>query len=148
MRLLAGTERVALAAAGGFDGVYTYDFLTNTGAKFARFCAQAHAMHLACAPSVGPGYDGHRAGEPPLRRTRQNGATYDSLWSAALAAAPTSCRSRASTNGARARRSKPAQARHGYASYDGAWGLVGAAAQTAYLCADGVLGRAQFHGVR
>ena len=38
-----------------FDGVYTYDFSTYGGGKFARLCAQAHAMHLVCAPSVGPG---------------------------------------------------------------------------------------------
>ena len=43
MRLFAGTEKVGFAAAGRFDGVYTYDFITNTGAKFARLCAQAHA---------------------------------------------------------------------------------------------------------
>ncbi len=45
-------------------------------------------MHLVCAPSVGPGYDGRRAGEPPGGRPRANGATYDTLWSAALAASP------------------------------------------------------------
>jgi len=58
MQLFAATEKVGFAAAGRFDGVYTYDFLTNTGAKFARLCAQAHVMHLACAPSVGPATTG------------------------------------------------------------------------------------------
>ena len=147
MRLLAGTERVGFAAAGGFDGVYTYDFLTNTGAKFARFCAQAHAMHLACAPSVGPGYDGHRAGEPPLGRTRQDGATYDSLWSAALAARPDVVSITSFNEWGEGTQIEPAQARHGYASYDGAWGLVGAAAQTAYLSRT-AFWAARFHGVR
>ena len=33
------------------------------GGKFVRLCNQAHAVHLLCAPSVGPGYDGVRAGE-------------------------------------------------------------------------------------
>ena len=64
-----------------FDGVYTYDFDTYNGGKFARLCAQAHAMHLVCAPSVGPGYDGRRAGELAAEpRPRANGATYDRLW--------------------------------------------------------------------
>ena len=58
-------------------------------AKFARLCAQAHAMHLACAPSVGPGYDGQpgRRAAASAGRAR-TGPTYDLLWTAALAAHP------------------------------------------------------------
>ncbi len=63
LRLFAGTQLVGFAAAGRFDGFYTYDFINFGGAKFSRLCAQAHAMHILCAPSVGPGYDGLRAGE-------------------------------------------------------------------------------------
>ena len=56
-------------------------------ASSSRLCSQAHAVHLLCAPSVGPGYDGVRAGEAAvLSRRARDGATYDNLWTAALAA--------------------------------------------------------------
>ena len=57
VRLFAQTGSVGFAAAAGFDGIYTYDIVTYTGDKFIRLCTQAHAAHLLCAPSVGPGYD-------------------------------------------------------------------------------------------
>ena len=133
LRLLAGTELVGWAAAGHFDGVYTYDFNTYGGAKFARLCAQAHALQLVCAPSVGPGYNGRRAGELAASRPRRNGATYDHLWSAAIAAAPDIVTVTSFNEWGEGTQIEPAQAKHGYASYDGAWGLVGTPAQTAYL---------------
>jgi glycoprotein endo-alpha-1,2-mannosidase len=147
MRVFAGTEKVGYAAAGRFDGVYTYDFLTNSGGKFARLCAQAHAMHLACAPSVGPGYDGHRAGEPPQGRTRQKGSTYDLLWTAALAAHPDLVSITSFNEWGEGTQIEPAQARRGYAAYDGAWGLVGTSAQSAYLLRT-TYWSARFHGLR
>ena len=91
LRLFAGTELVGFAAAGLFDGFYTYDFMNYGGGKFVRLCNQAHAVHLLCAPSVGPGYDGVRAGEAVVlsaQSSRRNGTTYDNLWTAALAAKP------------------------------------------------------------
>ncbi|MDX6568127.1 MAG: hypothetical protein QOH15_705, partial [Gaiellales bacterium] len=133
IRLLAGTELVGFAAAARFDGFYTYDFNTYNGGKFIRLCAQAHAMHLVCAPSVGPGYNGRRAGETSTTRPRARGATYDRLWSAALAAAPDLVTVTSYNEWGEGTQIEPAQARLGYASYDGAWGLSGAAAQTAYL---------------
>jgi hypothetical protein len=133
IRLLAGTELVGFAAAGRFDGIYTYDFSTYSGDKFARLCAEAHAMHLVCAPSVGPGYDGRRAGESSGWRQRSNGATYDRLWSAALTAAPDIVTITSYNEWGEGTQIEPARPRRGYASYDGAWGLSGAAAQTAYL---------------
>ena len=133
MRLLAGTELVGFAAAARFDGFYTYDFNTYNGGKFIRLCAQAHAMHLVCAPSVGPGYNGRRAGETSASRPRARGATYDRLWAAALAAAPDLVTVTSYNEWGEGTQIEPAQARLGYASYDGAWGLTGTAAQTAYL---------------
>ncbi len=133
LRLLAETDRVGFAAAAHFDGVYTYDFSTYGGGKFARFCAQAHAMHLVCAPSVGPGYDGRRAGELAANRPRSRGATYDHLWSAALAAVPDIVSITSYNEWGEGTQIEPAQTKQGYASYDGAWGLSGVAAQTAYL---------------
>jgi len=133
MRLLAGTEKVGFAAAAHFDGVYTYDFVTWSGGKFARLCAQAHAKGLVCAPSVGPGYDGRRAGEPPASRPRRKGATYDALWSAALAARSDVITITSFNEWGEGTQIEPAQARHGYRGYDGAWGLTGDAAKDAYL---------------
>ena len=133
LRLLAGTELVGFAVAAGFDGIYTYDFNTYNGGKFIRLCAEAHAMHLVCSPSVGPGYDGRRAGETSGGRQRANGTTYDRLWSAALAAAPDIVTITSYNEWGEGTQIEPAQVRRGYDSYDGAWGLVGTAAQTAYL---------------
>lgn len=133
LRLFAGTELVGFASAGRFDGVYTYDFVTYHGGKFARLCAQARAAKLLCAPSVGPGYDGVRAGEPPVGRPRRNGKTYDRLWSAALRARPDVVTITSYNEWGEGTQIEPAEARRGYATYDGAWGLRGAAAQFAYL---------------
>ena len=133
LRLLAGTQLVGFASAAGFAGIYTYDFNIYNGGKFSRLCAQAHAMHLVCAPSVGPGYDGQRAGEASEGRQRANGLTYDRLWSAAIAAAPDIVTITSYNEWGEGTQIEPAQAHSGYASYDGAWGLQGAPAQTAYL---------------
>lgn len=133
VRIFAGSELAGFAAAGHFDGMYTYDFLTYGAARFARLCAQAHAVHLLCAPSVGPGYDGRRAGEPPAGRGRHGGKTYDTLWTAALAAAPDIVTITSFNEWGEGTQIEPAQRRPGYAGYDGAWGLVGIPAQLAYL---------------
>ena len=69
----------------------------------------------------------------PAGRQRSDGATYDRLWSAALAAAPDIVTITSYNEWGEGTQIEPAQARAGYASYDGAWGLVGTAAQTAYL---------------
>jgi hypothetical protein len=133
LRLFAGTERVGFAAAGRFDGFYTYDFVTYRGGMFARLCRQAHALHLLCEPSVGPGYDGRRAGESPAGRPRRNGLTYDDMWSAALRAAPDAVTITSFNEWGEGTQIEPAQPRRGYASYSGAWGLTGTPAETAYL---------------
>jgi glycoprotein endo-alpha-1,2-mannosidase len=133
LRLFAGTELVGFAAAGRFDGFYTYDFMNYGGSKFARLCAQAHALHLLCAPSVGPGYDGRRAGESPGGRSRNHGQTYDALWTAALAAHPDVVSVTSYNEWGEGTQIEPAQAAKGYRSYDGAWGMFGENAQFAYL---------------
>ena len=78
--LLAQTALVGAAAAAGFDGIYTYDILTYGGNKFARICNEAHALHLLCAPSVGPGYLARRGDGDPRVKPRRNGRTYDAMW--------------------------------------------------------------------
>jgi glycosyl hydrolase family 99 len=133
LHLFAGTDKVGFAAAGHFDGLYTYDFLTYSAGKFARLCLQARASHLVCAPSVGPGYDGRRAGEAPVGRDRAGGRTYDVLWSAALQAQPDLVTITSYNEWGEGSQIEPACRRTGYASYDGAWGMTGSAAQFAYL---------------
>jgi glycoprotein endo-alpha-1,2-mannosidase len=133
VRLFAGTELVGFAGAGRFDGFYTYDFTNFGGAKFARLCAQAHAVHILCAPSVGPGFDAVRAGESAVPASRRNGQTYDNLWTAALAAHPDVVTITSFNEWGEGTQIEPVQAKRGYKTYDGAWGLTGAAAATAYL---------------
>lgn len=132
MRLFAGTQLVGFAAEAHFDGFYTYDFVSWGADKFARLCEQAHAVHLLCAPSVGPGFDGRRAGEPPVR-DRKNGQTYDQLWSAALAATPDIVTITSFNEWGEGTQIEPAEPHKGYAAYTGAWGTTGDAAQYAYL---------------
>jgi len=68
--LFAQTALAGAAAAAGFDGIYTYDIVTYGGDKFSRICSEAHAEHLACAPSVGPGYDARRGSGDPRVKSR------------------------------------------------------------------------------
>ena len=133
MRLFAGTQLVGFAAAGKFDGFYTYDFVDFGASKFARLCAQAHAVHILCAPSVGPGYDAIRAGEAPAATSRKNGRTYDNLWAAAIAAQPDVITITSYNEWGEGTQIEPAAPKAGYRAYDGAWGLSGVAASTAYL---------------
>lgn len=133
LRLFAGTPLVGFAEAGAFDGFYTYDFMTYGAATFARLCQEAHAVHLLCAPSVGPGYDGRRAGEASPGRGRRNGQTYDLLWNAALHAGPDLVTITSYNEWGEATQIEPSAPHRGYLSYDGAWGLRGRAAQFAYL---------------
>jgi len=66
-------------------------------------------------------------------RPRRNGATYDNLWTAALAARPDFITITSFNEWGEGTQIEPAAQHRGYVSYDGAWGLVGTAAQTAYL---------------
>jgi hypothetical protein len=135
----AQTAMVGLAAAGGFDGVYTYDIVIYGGGKFARLCQQARAMKLLCAPSVGPGYDARRGSGDPVVKPRRSGATYDSMWKMAIAAGAdrvTITSYNEWHEGTQIEAASSTPKRRGafrYFSYDGAWGLHGAAAEGSYL---------------
>ena len=147
MRVFAATELVGFAAAGGFNGFYTYDFVDYGGAKFARLCDEAHARGLLCMPSVGPGYNGSRAGELSASRARDNGATYDALWKAAIKAKPDGITITSFNEWGEGTQIEPAAAKPGYLSYNGSWGLTGAAAQTEYLVRTAYWS-ARFHGLK
>jgi Glycosyl hydrolase family 99 len=133
LRVFAGTEDVSVAVKGRFAGFYTYDFVTFGAAKFRRLCTEAHRARILCAPSVGPGYDGIRAGEAPMTKGRRRGATYDALWQAAISAHPDYVTITSYNEWGEGTQIEPAVNRRGYRSYDGSWGLTGASASTAYL---------------
>jgi len=138
VKLFAQTAMAGWAAAAGFDGVYTYDIVTYGGDKFRRLCAEAHAQHLICAPSVGPGYDARRGSDDPRLKSRRNGATYDAMWRAAIARGADAVTITSFNEWHEGTQIEPAApaARHGryrYLSYDGAWGLHGVVAEDAYL---------------
>jgi glycoprotein endo-alpha-1,2-mannosidase len=134
VRTFANTNLVGRAAAGGFDGIYTYDVLVFDGKLFPRFCAQARRAGLLCAPSVGPGYDARRATPDQRVKLRRNGATYDEMWRGALRARADLVTITSYNEWHEGTPIEAAGAGHrGYLSYDGAWGMRGWAAQDAYL---------------
>jgi hypothetical protein len=136
--LFAQTALAGAASAGGFDGVYTYDIVVYGADKFARLCPQAHALHLICAPSIGPGYDAQRGSGDPRVKSRRNGATYDAMWRGAITAGADRVTITSFNEWHEGTQIEPAdvarrRGRYRYLSYDGAWGLHGAAAEFAYL---------------
>jgi glycoprotein endo-alpha-1,2-mannosidase len=136
--VLAQTGLAGLAAAGHFDGLYTYDLLTYGGATFRRICEQAHTRGLLCAPSVGPGYDARRGSGDPRVKPRRNGATYDAMWSSLVSSGADGVTITSFNEWHEGTQIEPAASarRHGayrYATYDGAWGRRGATAQSAYV---------------
>ena len=133
VRVWAETALAGRAAAGRFDGLYTYDILVHHAGKLHRICAQARKVRLLCAPSVGPGYDARRAGLDARVKPRRNGATYDSMWRAAIRAQPDMVTITSYNEWHEGTQIEPARARRGYESYDGAWGVRGRRAEHSYL---------------
>jgi hypothetical protein len=135
VRIFGHTTLVGRAKASGFDGLYTYDVVTSTGALFRRLCAQAHASGLLCAPSVGPGYDARLATRHEVVRPRNDGRTYDRMWKTALRAEADLVTITSYNEWQEGTQIEPARAALGKPSYEGAWSKSGAAAQRAYLAA-------------
>jgi len=133
VRVFAQTGRVGRAAAGHFDGVYTYDILGWGGGTFRRICTQAHAAGLLCGPSVGPGYDARRASGDLRVKPRRFGATYDAMWHAALTSGADLVTLTSYNEWHEGTQIEPARFRRGYRSYEGAWGLYGNDAEMAYV---------------
>jgi hypothetical protein len=138
VRTFVQTPYAGYAAAGGFDGLYTYDVLVYHGGTLRRICDQARRRGLLCAPSVGPGYDARRAVGDPRVKPRRHGATYDSMWASALAAGADLVTITSFNEWHEGTQIEPARAHVGprggrYDGYDGAWGLRGRAAESAYL---------------
>jgi glycoprotein endo-alpha-1,2-mannosidase len=138
VRVFGHTTFVGRAKASGFDGLYTYDVGTWSGSTFARICTQAHKVGLLCAPSVGPGYDARLATKDPIIRLRQDGATYDRMWRAAVRADADLVTITSYNEWQEGTQIEPARPQVGKPAYDGAWGRTGIAAQRAYLDATAV----------
>ena len=97
-------------------------------------CAGARRLGLACAPSVGPGFDASRATGEGRVRERNDGRWYDHMWASAARAAPDVVTITSYNEWHEGTQIEPVQATTGpYATYDGAWGLTGQRAQRAYL---------------
>jgi glycoprotein endo-alpha-1,2-mannosidase len=133
LRVFAQTGHVGFAAKAGFAGFYTYDILTYGGEKFYLLCEEAHAVGLLCAPSVGPGYDAHLVTGDPRIKPRDDGATYDSMWRAALGAGADLVTITSYNEWSEGTQIEPAKQGGRYESYDGAYGLYGRAAAWAYV---------------
>ena len=133
LRVFAQTNHVGFAARAGFAGFYTYDILEYGGAKFGRFCRQAHRAGILCAPSVGPGYHAYPANGDPRVKPRDEGATYDVMWRAALDARADIVTITSYNEWGEGTQIEPAGRRGSYESYDGAYGLRGRAAERAYI---------------
>ena len=134
VRVFANTNLAGQAAAGGFDGLYTYDVLLFGGALFPRLCDQARRLHLLCAPSVGPGYDARNATRDHRVKPRRDGARYDAMWRGALRSRADLVTITSYNEWHEGTQIEPARAGiSGYESYEGAWGLNGRAAERAYL---------------
>jgi glycoprotein endo-alpha-1,2-mannosidase len=133
VRIFAQTSLPGFAAAAHFTGLYTYDVLMYGPSSFGRICAEAHQLQLLCAPSVGPGYRATAATGDLRVRPRLDGATYDRMWGAAIAAGADQVTITSYNEWNEGTQIEPAARLGPYESYDGAYGLTGRAAQRAYL---------------
>ena len=131
------------AAEAGFSGVYTYDAYDVTGPAMAQICGAAREEHLLCSPSVGPGFSAVRATGQGGARSRDNGATYNSMWLGALESSPDVVTITSYNEWHEGTQIEPAvddcvpDSGFCYQNYDGAFGQSGASAATAYLAATG-----------
>ena len=107
IELYAQTDDAARAASAGFDGVYTYDVYAVRGGAFAGFCARATQAGIACAPSVGPGYNASRATADDACGAAAQGRRTTACGARPSQPSPIASRSPAITSGTRARRSSP-----------------------------------------
>jgi glycoprotein endo-alpha-1,2-mannosidase len=133
LRLFGQTNRVGFAARAGFAGFYTYDILLFDGSKFDRFCSQARAMGILCAPSVGPGYEASVATGDSRVKPRLFGETYDSMWKAALRAGADLVTITSYNEWGEGTQIEPAGRGGRYESYNGTYGLRGRSAARAYI---------------
>jgi glycoprotein endo-alpha-1,2-mannosidase len=140
IQLYAQTALAGKAAAGKFDGIYTYDVLLWGGDTFSRVCSQAHRVGLSCLPSVGPGYDATNATADLRIKPRRDGATYDAMWRSAIRSSAGGVTITSYNEWHEGTQIEPARARPrgaaavaGLQGYEGAYGRSGRSSQRAYL---------------
>jgi hypothetical protein len=128
------------ARTAGFDGIYTYDVVRYGAGEMAVVCGAARQRRLLCSPSVGPGFDGRRAGMTNIPVVDPaGGQRYDTLWSGAMAAGADVISVTSWNEWHEGTQIEPAKPycfpSDGYCSpgYEGAYGRFGTASQTAYM---------------
>ena len=136
------TQTTDVSKATYFGGLYNYAVGTDfTGWQgIADWC---YANGRVWAPSVGPGYINDRAvpGNNTPTLTRDDGATYDQIWSGALSPAnggpPTWVSITSFNEWHEGTMCEPASTTppsgYGYQTFAGAYGTTGASSETAYL---------------
>jgi hypothetical protein len=128
------------ARTAGFDGIYTYDVVRYGAGEMAVACGAARQRRLLCSPSVGPAFDGRRAGMANIPVVdAAGGQRYDYLWRSAFAAGADVISITSWNEWHEGTQIEPAKPycfpSDGYCSrgYEGVYGRLGAAAQTAYM---------------
>jgi len=124
----------------GFDGIYTYDVVRFGAAEMAVACGAARQRRLLCSPSVGPGFDGRRAGMGHIPVVDPaGGLRYDTMWRGAIAAGADVISITSWNEWHEGTQIEPAKPycfpSDGFCSpgYEGVYGRFGVAAQTAYM---------------
>lgn len=135
--ILVHSPKASSATRVGADGVYTYDALASPGA-FATLAADCKTANLICSPSVAPGFDNRQAvATGQLVVDRANGARYDAMWQAAIAAGPEWISVTSFNEWHESTEIEPAKdfqaATRTYTGYGGAFGASAADAPEAYL---------------
>jgi hypothetical protein len=135
--VMVHSPKAASAVRVGADGVYTYDPMASPAA-FAGLVADCRALKVICGPSVSPGFDNRQAvAKGQLVVAREEGARYDAMWQAAVAAGPEWIGVTSFNEWHEGTQIEPARdystATRTYTGYEGAFGVASADAPNAYL---------------
>jgi hypothetical protein len=135
--VLVHSPKAVSATRVGADGVYTYDAMASPD-SFAGLAADCSAARLICSPSVAPGFDNRQAVATGLIVVdRADGARYDAMWHAAVAARPAWVSVTSFNEWHESTQIEPAADFQGgtrtYTGYEGAYGTSAADAPDAYL---------------
>ncbi len=135
--VLVHSPSPATATRDGADGIYTYNPLASPD-TFAALVSGCKAANLLCSPDVSPGFDNSQAVASGARlMPRQNGARYDAMWQAAIAAGAEWIGVVSFDEWHEGTQIEPAKdfssGARTYAGYDGAYGTSKANAPEAYL---------------
>lgn len=135
--VLVHSPKASSATRVGADGVYTYDAMASPDA-FAQLAADCSAARVICSPSVAPGFDNRQAvATGQIVVDRQDGARYDAMWQAVVAARPAWVSVTSFNEWHESTQIEPAVDFAGgsrtYTGYEGAYGSSAADGPDAYL---------------